>query len=63
MTIRIVDEPEIVLSRKEYDQLTLEYKAYAEFNPAPMLFEEWVRYRRRTGQPDVSGPRLLEEGA
>ncbi|GEM_PF-4389128 len=50
MSIRIVEEPEIVLTRSEHDRLHQQYEMthrYWSATVPPPTFEEWLRMSRQ----------------
>ena len=50
MAIRIINEPDIVLTRSEYERLYREWESHQQYTAAPTSFETWLRSRQvRTG--------------
>lgn len=43
MSIRIIDEGEIQLTRAEYERYVREWKNAMQYTTAPIDFETWVR--------------------
>ena len=46
MSIRIIEEPEIVLTRSEHDRLHREWVQSQSHTTAPRDFESWLRQRQ-----------------
>lgn len=45
MTIRIIKEPEIVLTESAHEQLRRQWEAEQRYTAAPQSFETWLRQR------------------
>lgn len=45
MTIRLVKEPEIVLTESEYVRLLRQWESEQQYTAAPRSFEAWLRDR------------------
>lgn len=54
MTIRIIEEPEIVLTRAEYESLRREWAASQQMTARPQSFESWLQGRRCAHDQAVS---------
>lgn len=52
MAIRIDDEPEIVLTRAEYERLHREYQSTQTHTTAPVSFETWLRAQMARDEND-----------
>lgn len=50
MSIRIIEEPELVLTRQEYDRLYREYLQTVMFMVDPPSFEQFLRGRAATAE-------------
>lgn len=55
MGIRIIDEPDIVLTHDEHERLSREWEAAQRMTVAPLSFEAWLRRRGRPVHPSHSG--------
>ena len=58
MTIHIIDEPDVYMTREEYTRLEHEYRQAFMFYAGPVpTFEQWVT-QRRGGTKTTTAPAL-----
>lgn len=54
MSIKIIDEPEIRLTRGQHDRLMREWKRSCQYTTEPPTFEDFVRSQIARGHVDRS---------
>lgn len=59
MSIRVIDEPDILLTRSEYERLRREWESEQQYTTAPTSFETWLRNRRRAKRADATAGEFL----
>lgn len=60
MSIRVIDEPDILLTRSEYERLRREWESEQQYTTAPTSFETWLRSHQQAARPGRAGDAIRD---